>query len=272
MLQDTKNISSTEHFTGLDSQAIRWGSFNVQLLRRIFNEPTISQTYLQKYPPHSAGDAPTYKPFVNTAATRWWLDRNVKTGAAPLEILRDGLSGALTFLKTVQLDIDSTPENSIIDPREVGRSAADAREVFIVHGHDHATRDAVARFVEHVGLVPVILEEQADAGLTVIEKFERDAAKVAAAIVLLTPDDVGGPKVTGASNPRARQNVIFELGYFAGRLGRKRVCAITNGDIEKPSDYTGMIYTPYDESGGWMIRVARNLKEAGLPLDVAKLL
>jgi predicted nucleotide-binding protein len=126
--------------------------------------------------------------------------------------------------------------------------------------------------VERIGLRPIILDEQPDAGLTVIEKFERDAAKVAAAIVLLTPDDVGGQKAAGAVNPRARQNVIFELGYFAGHLGRGRVCALTRGPVEIPSDYKGVIYVPFDEHSGWMLRVARNLKAAGLTVDIAKLL
>lgn len=126
--------------------------------------------------------------------------------------------------------------------------------------------------MERIGLSAIILDEQPDAGLTIVEKFERDAAKVAAPIVLLTPDDVGGPKDASAVNPRARQNVIFELGYFAGHLGRGRVCALMTGDIEIPSDYRGVIYVPLDEHSGWMLRVARNLKAAGVTVDVEELL
>jgi predicted nucleotide-binding protein len=152
----------------------------------------------------------------------------------------------------------------------VGNSGA--IDVFIVHGHDLEARVEVARFVERVGLNPIILEEQPDVGLTVIEKFERDAARAAAAIVLLTPDDVGSAKSAGTLNPRARQNVVFELGYFAARVGRGRVFALMRADVEIPSDYRGVIYTVLDDHGGWKLKVAQNLKSAELPVDLEKLL
>ena len=143
----------------------------------------------------------------------------------------------------------------------------DTKEVFIVHGRDDAAKETVARFLDRLGLSPVILHEQPNQGRTIIEKFEHHA-QVGFAIALLTPDDVGALQ-EDASNlkPRARQNVIFEFGYFIGRLGRERVCALTKGDIELPSDYDGVIYIPLDDSEGWKMKLVQEFKNAGLNVD-----
>jgi len=86
----------------------------------------------------------------------------------------------------------------------------------------------VARFLLEVGLEPVILHEQANRGMTVVEKLQANA-NVGFAVVLLTPDDEGKSSTEGQLKPRARQNVILELGYFVGLLGRDRVCALRKG-------------------------------------------
>jgi len=157
---------------------------------------------------------------------------------------------------------------------EVATDRPKGTDVFIVHGRDEAARDSVARLVEQLELKTIILAEQADVSLTVIEKFEDFAARAGAAIVLLTPDDVGGLKGSGAEGlqPRARQNVIFELGFFAAHLGRGRVIALKKGKVEIPSDVRGVIFTELDEGGGWRLRLADSLNAMGLPVDPHKLL
>ena len=111
------------------------------------------------------------------------------------------------------------------------------------------------------------MAEQASQGSTIIEKFETHA-NVSFAIALLTPDDAGSlDSETAAPRPRARQNVIFELGYFIGRLGRKNVCALTKGEVEIPSDYSGVVYVPLDAGEGWKIGLVKELKAAGLSVD-----
>jgi|ERR1039457_6281543 predicted nucleotide-binding protein len=145
-----------------------------------------------------------------------------------------------------------------------------SRKVFIVHGHDDGAREAVARFLERLGLQPVILHEQANRGKTVIEKFEmhRD---VGFAVVLMTPDDEGCEK-GGTPRPRARQNVVLELGYFVGVLGRDRVCALRRGDVEIPSDFTGVVYVHFDDGGGWRQALAKELEAAGYEIDWNKIM
>ncbi len=141
--------------------------------------------------------------------------------------------------------------------------------VFVVHGCDHGPRDAVARLLLQLGFEPVILEELPNQGRTIIEKFE-DYSDVSYALVVMTPDDIGGPR-GGRASPRARQNVVLELGFFIGRLGRDHVAALVVGTIETPSDVQGVVYIKYDDSGAWKGRVAREMRAANLPADLNRI-
>jgi len=143
----------------------------------------------------------------------------------------------------------------------------DLSKVFVVHGHDDGARQAVARFLERIELEAIILSEQPDQGRTIIEKFETYANQVGFAVVLLTPDDIGGAALAPAQAARARQNVIFELGYFAGKLGRGRACLLRKGEVEIPSDLYGVIYSEMDAAEGWKLKLAKELKAAGLKFD-----
>ncbi len=147
-------------------------------------------------------------------------------------------------------------------------------KVFIVHGRDNAAKDAVARVMEQLDIDAVILSEQPSGGRTIIEKFEGEA-DVGFAIVLLTPDDVGGLQDSDVQpNPRPRQNVVFEMGFFVGKLGRDRVCALKSDGVEMeiPSDYAGVVYIPFGEDRDWHLPLARELRSAGFNVDVNKLL
>ena len=164
-------------------------------------------------------------------------------------------------------------ENRINEARhlpaaEVGQPITNPGDVFIVHGRDEGAKDTVSRFVERIGLKPIVLMEMPSKGNTIIEKFEAHA-DVGYAIVLLTADDSGA--LHGEDpRPRARQNVIFELGFFTGKLGRKYVCALTKGDPEVPSDYAGVVYIPMDGASDWQMPLIQELKAAGLDVDANK--
>lgn len=140
-------------------------------------------------------------------------------------------------------------------------------KVFVVHGHDDAAKQELARFLEKIELKAVILHEQPDRGRTIIEKFEEYADQVGFAVVLLTPDDLGAAKVDTNQNARARQNVVFELGYFAGKLGRGKTCLLRKGNVEMPSDLYGVIYTELDPAEGWKAKLVKEMKAAGLVFD-----
>ncbi len=147
------------------------------------------------------------------------------------------------------------------------------KKVFIMHGHDLGVKEMVARFLEKIELNPIILEEESDEGDTIIEKLERCASDVEFAIALLTPDDVGALKSNSENlKDRVRQNVILELGYFTGKIGRKRIC-ILNKDVEEiPSDYQGILYIPLDGKESWKISLAKQLKSAGFKINLDKIL
>lgn len=149
-----------------------------------------------------------------------------------------------------------------------------ARRVFVVHGRDEDLKNSMARFLERLELDVIILGEQPNQGKTIIEKFEANA-DVKCAVILLSPDDVGclGAEYTESSEnlkSRARQNAILELGYFIGKLGRENVFAICKGTLELPSDLHGVIYIPFDPSGGWKLMIAKELKASGLMIDMNK--
>lgn len=140
-------------------------------------------------------------------------------------------------------------------------------KVFIVHGHDNALKQEVARIIEKQGLEAVILSEQANGGKTIIEKIEENS-DVGAAICLFTGDDCGKVKDANSENLRARQNVVFEAGYFMGKLGRKNIILIASPDIEIPSDLQGVVYT---NEKSWQIDVLKELKAIGYNVDFNKL-
>ena len=182
-----------------------------------------------------------------------------------------GLESAESVLESMLDEIEEYWEedetSSKISDSRVKMHSKNSNKVFVIHGHDEAARETIARFLEKLRLEPVILHEQPNRGRTIIEKFE-DYADVKFAIVLLTPDDVGALKEQqDGFKPRARQNVVFEFGYFIGKLGRDRVCALASGDIEKPSDSDGILYIPLDDNNGWMMQLLRELKAANFNVD-----
>lgn len=144
-----------------------------------------------------------------------------------------------------------------------------SRKVFLVHGHNHELRVAVAELLQRLDLDPVILDEQANKSRTIIEKFEDHSENVSYAVVLLTPDDVGGLSSDDLQK-RARQNVILELGYFIGKLGRARVCALYAAGVEIPSDIHGVLYVAFDQEGRWRLHLAKEIQAAGLAVDLSR--
>lgn len=146
-----------------------------------------------------------------------------------------------------------------------------ARKVFIVHGHDDASKYAVAHLIAQIGLEPLILHEQPNGGKTIIEKLEHHS-NVGFAVVLLTPDDMGySAKLPEQAKPRARQNVIMELGFFMGKISRGKVCALHAENVEIPSDFQGVLYIPMDSAGAWKFRLGQEIKSAGFDVDINKI-
>ena len=166
-----------------------------------------------------------------------------------------------TYLHEMENE-EQSPEKLLIS-----KNVRSFQKVFIIHGHDHALKQEVARIIEKQGIEAVILSEQANGGKTIIEKIEENS-DVGAAICLFTGDDYGRAKDATSENLRARQNVVFEAGYFMGKLGRGNVILIASPDIEIPSDLQGVVYTNKDM---WQTDVLRELKAIGYNVDFNKL-
>ena len=156
-------------------------------------------------------------------------------------------------------------------PSETGDSKP--KKVFIVHGRNEQLKDAAENLVRSLGLEPIILHKQANQGRTIIEKFSDHARDVSFAIVLLSSDDEGRLRQNPPTElrARARQNVVFELGFFFGSLGRGKVCAVYDKDLESPSDIQGIAYVERDPGGLWKYDVAKELSAAGYDVDLSKI-
>lgn len=137
--------------------------------------------------------------------------------------------------------------------------------VFVVHGQNETARTAVVSFLESIGLVGIVLHDQPNMGRHLLTKFIQEAELVTFAVVLMTDDDLGSLK-GGKLAPRARQNVILELGYFLAHLGQAKVCALITPGLETPSDFDGIIYIRMDNEQRWQEELKRELLAARMPV------
>jgi predicted nucleotide-binding protein len=146
----------------------------------------------------------------------------------------------------------------------------DMTQVFIVHGHDDNTKLELARIIDkELRLESIILHEQPNGGRTLIEKLERYSSSPGFAFVLFTPDDIGSQKDDPVPKSRARQNVILELGYFIGKLGRDRVCCIYKDGVELPSDISGVVYISFEKKvAECYADIRRELGQAGYKFGI----
>jgi predicted nucleotide-binding protein len=244
-------------FAAYNKDVIKWREYNFDLLKAVFTTDNIASQYSS--PAHGM------------------LGGNIEGNRKLLELFRENVDDEIATLESVLERLNLYPEPSMqTESGPASRRALGlglATKIFVVHGHDEGALQATARFLEAIGLDAIILREKPDQGLTIIEKFEACAAEVGFAVALLTPDDLGGAAADEEHKARARQNVIFELGYFVGALGRGRACLLRKGQVEIPSDLAGVIYTDFDHPGeGWKVKLARELTAARIKFDASKVL
>jgi Predicted nucleotide-binding protein containing TIR-like domain len=229
-----------------------WSDYNKQLLRNLFTTSEIAEEY---------------SAFVGGVIAM------EATFGERLEDFREDVGKYLTRLRSIFRRLELFPEPAgTSSPVRPDVQAARGNIIFIVHGHNNEAKETVARFLEKVGMDVVILHEQPDRGRTIIEKIEAHT-EVGFAVVLLTADDIGTQRsMPDKLKPRARQNVIFELGYFVGTLGRAHVCTLIEDGVELPSDFSGVLYVPLDDSGNWKFRLASEIKAAGIHIDLNRIM
>jgi predicted nucleotide-binding protein len=256
---------SDRAFDDLSIQERKLREYNETLLRSLFNSDAVATKF--------SADTQVFKWSSARRRIDWANCREVeeRQGTDPHDALRWRIGKQIRFLESL---VERLVLHPVASRGATMRAIADgSTKVFIVHGHDRAVKESTIRFVEKLGLTPVVFDESPNKGRTIIEKFEDLAADAVFAIVLFTPDDVGGKAARSTKlQRRARQNVVFELGFFVGQLGRDRVCLLHKADTEIPSDLHGVLYVPLDEYEGWHVRLAREMKAAELSFDLNRIL
>ncbi len=251
------DIQIPQQLDHVKSERKNWHDYNKELLGTLFDNEKIAKEY--EHNSHGA-----------------IFMAGIRSLGEEIGDYRESVQYKLNSLNSIigRLDLFSEPistASSTAASRPVMAEGAESN-VFVVHGHDNELKEQVARLISDLGLNPIILHEQENMGQTIIEKLERNANKSSFAIILLTPDDYGYSAKGGPeeAKPRARQNVVLELGYFIGKLGRERTCALYKG-VDAPSDFDGVVYTPADKSLAWRFKVAKELKAAGYSIDMNQL-
>ncbi|MCH5242943.1 MAG: nucleotide-binding protein [Muribaculaceae bacterium] len=255
--QAYKDKREDPNFILLKDEYNKWYDYNCELLKRSFDIP--NNEYHAAYA-------------INNQYMAWGLREDPvssykKTIEAEIKVL-ENLINKLNLIPSIA-DQQQPVEKAL---PEIKETKPFSKDIFIVHGHNEETKTKVARVLEKLKLHPVILHEQPNGGRTIIEKLEGESSDSGFAVVLLTADDKGNVKSSGEMNPRARQNVIFEMGYFIGKLGRNRVMALVEDGVETPGDISGVVYTPFDKAEGWKMQLFKELKAANYPIDANNLI
>lgn len=246
-------VSSSDFKEG-QHERTKWEDYNIELLRQSFDPEGVAEDYAR--------------------ISVWGAITLNASLHQQIESFKEGVArkiAALEFIKKrLELFRESAASESGKGAIQAGHHTVTSSDsVFVVHGSDDSVKESVARLIERLSLKAIILHEVANEGRTVIEKFEHHAARVGFAAVLLTADDVGARRSEAENlRPRARQNVILELGYFSAKLGRERTCVLYEEGVELPSDMAGVVYVPLDSAGAWRLRLAKEIKVAGLSVDL----
>jgi len=248
-------ISTIREIKELRDKYDDWNEYNSELLKVSFN--STNSDYKIDY--DRCNDHMIFTGWANVTEELADLKEDIDTKVHNLE----KLITKLPLIKSLEANNDVINENK----SDVGKN----RNVFIVHGHNNEKKLEVSQTISRLGLIPIILHEQPNNGATIIEKFEKNA-EVGYAVVLLTDDDEGKAKTEENYKLRARQNVILELGYFLGKLGRAHVCALYIDGVDLPNDISGLLYIQLDHSGKWKFDLAKELKTAGYEIDANSLL
>lgn len=236
----------------------KWTNYNIDLLDTLFG--TVSNKYTTHY--RSVGENTFLIGNENIIEEQ---KKKIKSKIATLESFIERLDFILSAIENQnQIHSESKDKAEIIKTQ--------TNRVFIVHGHDEAVKEKTARCLEKLGLEPVILNEQKNGGKTIIEKIEENGSDVGFAVILLTADDKGKSKKDSDYKSRARQNVVFEMGYFVAKLGRDRVFLLLEDGVEKPGDLDGIVYNVIDEKGYWKQHdLVKELRAVGYDVSADKL-
>jgi len=175
---------------------------------------------------------------------------------------KKGLRTAIFYLKNFESEIlhdVDIEEREQKDSNNAPHKESHKKNILIVHGRNDGVKDKVANFISKLGIEPIILNEQLNRGRTLLEKLE-EYSDIKAAIIIFTNDDIGNNNNDSEYEKRARQNLIFEAGYFHGKLGNKNMIVIAEQGVMLPSVLEGYTYFKMDREEKWKEDIAKKLK------------
>lgn len=239
-----RKIQSVVELATLGKNFEDWDDYNEELLRRSFNK--IQNEYFADY--HNC----TQLLGVDDVLLR----RNTETPQYKVNHLKKRIETRIQALSQLIKKLPLIAEDTLI--QSVTPKIKEHYQIgFIIHGHNELRKLEVARFIENdLGLKSIILHEKPNQGKTIIEKFE-NYSSVDFAVAIWTGDDEGKSKTEDLLKDRARQNVIFETGYFIGKLGREYVIVLFESGVEIPSDYSGVIFINFSDN--WKDHLRREI-------------
>ncbi len=169
--------------------------------------------------------------------------------------------------------IRNGPGSSLTAPAAGGAGTDRTQQVFLVHGRNEKLKDAVAALLERAGPHPVtILNERPSDRRMLVEHPGKWTADSRYAVILLTADDIAGPRVDSGRephySPRARQGVVFEMGVLVAALTPRCLCVLYENGVELPCDIDGITYVLLDLAGAWQSKLLMHLRGAGFDYDL----
>ena len=251
-------------------EANNWSKYNTDLLTVLFDTPVPGDEYTNfNYSRLTYDDADNI--LIENPHVSDIHEYRIHDYQAAMEDSINSLKGICERLELYYEPAETSQSTSVNERVSDVPQSTFGGKVFIIYGRDDGVKGDVALFVRDLELKEIILDRRPNEGLiAILDKFEREAKKADFAIALLTPDDVGALKgeADDQIKPRARQNVIFELGYFIKALGREKVCLLITGELENPSDLDGILYVSMNSPNGWHLPLATEMKRAGLTVDL----
>ncbi len=233
-------IKNIQQWKSTEKKFKAWNSENYELLKSIFKNNRVAKDY---------------------SSTGWSIGRifisDLKLSEKTAKLFSD-IKEKLDKLSSIKLSLGIFKIKTETGERD------NSKKLFFVHGTNCSTKSEVINFITQLGLDAIILQEFIAGGKTLIDEI-LTRSEVKFAIVLLTPDNVGGIQPENLKF-RADQNVILELGIFVGLLGRENVCGLYTSDLQLPEDYHGFEYIQIDKQNKWQEQVVKELQNAGFEI------
>lgn len=251
------NIQTEEQLNLLAKDFGLWDDYNEEFFKSSFNNPQNEHKYAYEHTGTLIGVEDVFR-----GANIHNPNHRYKTLIQRIEAKTGQLESILGRAELIHSEVETPIMRSIVN-----ESSALSPTVFIIHGHDEEMKRSVQLFLNRGELQDIVLHERPDKNRTVIEKLIEEGANASYVIALLSPDDVQEDGTV-----RARQNVVLEIGYFIGKLGRENVRLLRRGDTIIPSDLQGILYDNYDTEGAWRIKLAKEIKAVGLPINIENII